>query len=394
MNQNFTAEQLIKLCTHSEFIRYKTTKAKLLADLEIVSSEITDGTFEFKITETSDYYLTEELIDKLVLRKLNDNIKKLYKDEQANRRIIVFQVKTLLEDECPFWVHRTDISGFYESIDRNRLINKIKSDSLLSYFSQGLITKIFSNPILIKKSGLPRGLPISSTLSELYMRPFDKLIRGADNVFYYARFVDDIIIFCNRESKLKTLETAIDNYFVENGFAKNKTKTRTFSGERIFRDRPLEYLGYKFVIHKLKKGKKKLDISIADAKIKKIKSRIIFSFLDFIKTGDAILLENRIKFLTGNYNVKSSFDDRHNLKAGIYYNYIYINTLIDLYKLNVFYQKSLKAKAKSFGSRLSRVLTPTIKAKLEKYSFKHGFDDKSFYKFNPTIMKKINNCWR
>ena len=76
MNQNFTAEQLIRLCKKSELIRHTITKSKLLADLELAANSINDGTFEFNITISPNYYYTENLIDKLILRKLNDNIKR------------------------------------------------------------------------------------------------------------------------------------------------------------------------------------------------------------------------------------------------------------------------------------------------------------------------------
>ena len=59
---------------------------------------------------------------------------------------------------------------------------------------------------------------------------------------------------------------------------------------------------------------------IADKKIKKIKNRIIRSLTQFVKTGDFALLENRLKFLTGNYSIKKR-EKTNDLKAGIYYNY-------------------------------------------------------------------------
>lgn len=45
------------------------------------------------------------------------------------------------------------------------------------------------------ENGLPRGLSISSVMSELYMKYFDLRIRRLEGVYYYARFVDDIVVF-------------------------------------------------------------------------------------------------------------------------------------------------------------------------------------------------------
>ena len=61
-------------------------------------------------------------------------------------------------------------------------------------------------------------------------------------------------------------------------------------------------------------------VVLKNGKIKKIKNRIIRSLTQFVKTGDFALLENRLKFLTGNYSIKKR-EKTNDLKAGIYYNY-------------------------------------------------------------------------
>jgi hypothetical protein len=44
------------------------------------------------------------------------------------------------------------------------------------------------------EKGVPRGVGISSYLSELYMENIDNEIRNLQDVIYYARYVDDIFI--------------------------------------------------------------------------------------------------------------------------------------------------------------------------------------------------------
>lgn len=68
---------------------------------------------------------------------------------------------------------------------------------------------LFNNPIIALSTGLPRGLGISAVLSELYMKYFDLSIRRVGGVYYYARFVDDIIVFCSdQHSANVVMETA------------------------------------------------------------------------------------------------------------------------------------------------------------------------------------------
>lgn len=112
MNQSFQKQQLIRLCKKAEYIDYGMTISELTQSIETSYEEITNDTFEFSLKQVSEYYLTNDLPNKLILRKLNDNIKRIYKDEQANRRIIISQVKTLLSETCPFWVIKTDIKSF------------------------------------------------------------------------------------------------------------------------------------------------------------------------------------------------------------------------------------------------------------------------------------------
>ena len=98
MNQSFNRQQLIRLCKQAEFVDYGLTLTQLGDNLDETFESINKDEFTFEITKVNEYYLTHDLPNKLVLRKLNDNLKRLYKDEQANRRIIISQVKTLLEE--------------------------------------------------------------------------------------------------------------------------------------------------------------------------------------------------------------------------------------------------------------------------------------------------------
>lgn len=393
MNQNFSSDQLLKLCKDYELTKNGLNKAHLAHQIDETFTKISDGTFEFNLVSSSDFYEAGSLIDTLILRKLNDNIKRLYKDEQSNRRVIIKQVSVLLEETCPFWVLRTDVSNFYGSIDRNRLLEKLQGDSLLSYFSILLIKKLFAHPLLAGLNGLPRGVALSATLSELYMRKFDRWAKTFDGVYYYARFVDDVIIFNNKQKSLDNLEQQIDNN-LELGLKKNKKKTGKYLGSQITAKKPLDYLGYQFTAQ-LHKNKKTIIISIANKKVKKIKSRLIYSFVGFIEDGDFSLLEKRIKFLTGNYKIRSRFDGT-DLRAGIYYNYCNIsNSELRVFNdLNTFYQKTLHSKRYKFGIQLSALLTAPQKSQLAKYSFKHGFKNKVYHPFSSSELKQISNCWK
>lgn len=445
MNQSFQRQQLIRLCKKAEYIDYGMTIKQLEDSLDASYEEIASDSFEFSLKQVSEYLLTNDLPNKLILRKLNDNVKRIYKDEQANRRIIIAQVKTLLSETCPFWVIKTDIKSFYESIDRERLISKFHDDSMLSYQSMFLIKRIFENPLLVGKPGVPRGMNISATMSELYMRKFDRWVRSYDSVYYFARFVDDIIIFSN---SLKDSLSLIENLnpqlkILAEGLSINHKKTELFDGKTLtsldivsgksIPKKPrhkLDYLGYSFSklfipekivpkkiqnINKLRytvaskysiiennpvsvvlldtiqrEKYSNLIVSVADKKVKKIKTRIIKAFLDFSKNKDFSLLEKRIQFLTGNYSIRKS-EEGNSLRAGIYYNYLQVTNRSIFIELNQLLRKSIYSKSPNFGGKIG--LSNIQKSKLNKYCFLAGFEKKVFFEFSYIDMQQIIKCW-
>lgn len=401
MKQNFNSQELLKYLKKGELIRNGLEKDDVALEIDKLEEKILDESFEFDIKTNDEYYFIEDISQKLLVRKLNDNIKRIYKDEQANRKFIIHQVKTLLNETAPFWVIKTDIKAFYESIDRDRIFKKLKNDAMLSYYSVFLLKKIFDHPEIISNTGVPRGLNISSTLSEIYMRNFDKSIQRYKDVYYYARFVDDIIIFLNNKQSAINLFNSLDEIISELQLSLriNTDKTELIDGlnfkilKKGYNKRPIhnniEYLGYKFY---LDDNKSKLQIGIADKKIQKIKTRIIKSYLDYINNDDFELLKKRIKFLTGNYGI-SKTNDGSILKAGIHFNYTHINNLSILKELNVFNKKLIYSKKGSIGVKLDPKLSTLKRDVLKKHCFIAGYKNKTYNSFSFVEMGQIIKCW-
>ena len=78
MNQSFKTPQLISLCKKEEYINYGISLEDFKIELDSQYEQIVEESFEFSITNTGDFFLTEQLKDKLILRKLNDNINNNY----------------------------------------------------------------------------------------------------------------------------------------------------------------------------------------------------------------------------------------------------------------------------------------------------------------------------
>jgi len=403
MNQSFNIKELRRVCKQEEYIKFGLSVSGLETQLNSVCENISNESFDFEIKQVGSFFLSESLSDKLILRKLNDNIKRIYKDEQANRKVIISQIKILLESTCPYWIIKTDIKSFYESIKADRLITKFRDESMLSYYSIFLLNKLFSSDALLSSTGVPKGMNISATLSEIYMRKFDKWIRNYTGVFYYARFVDDIVVFSNSLQETLNLLQELDVKLGElaDGLAVNVNKTQLFNGLTLeqldgasgtsVRDGScFEYLGYKFT--KIQERRIiNLKTNIADKKVKKIKTRIALSFMDFMKSRDFELLNKRIRFLTGNYGIKKSTKG-NTLKAGIYFNYSHLTDVDQLKQLTDYYRKILYCKKGKLGIALTR-LSLEERKKLKKYCFVEGFDKKTYNPFSYLQMAEIVKCW-
>ena len=147
----------------------------------------------------------------------------------------------------------------------------------------------------------------------------------------------------------------------------------------------LVYLGYTF-----KKRGGRVDISIADKKIKVIKTRLTKSFVRFAKDRDFDLLKKRIKFLTGNFTLYQA-DTLLPIKVGIFFNYTFATNDECLDELDKYYQRLLHCRTGKLGSRIA--LSKSELKELEKYSFRFGFENHVNHHFTNEQMVNITNCW-
>ena len=169
----------------------------------------------------------------------------------------------------------------------------------------------------------------------------------------------------------------------------NENKSYTICSEELkSKAKQLVYLGYCFS-HK----KDNISTDISPLKVDKIKTRIVKAFINVAKNGDVKLLVDRIKYLTGNYSIKSKMTLLP-VKAGIYYNYkrIDINSMA-LNELDRFYQNILHSYHSKLGLKLSATLTDSDRKLLKKYSFKYGFLHHTYHSFTPDRIHQIKKCW-
>jgi hypothetical protein len=397
LDQSVSARNLYKLTKLSDKFKYSMggTKESKLNYLETVSDTIRSDSFEFSEFKTLKrngklVFKPACAADEFAIRLINLNIKKIFKVKQSDRQTLVEQIKTLCEESCPYKVVKLDIKEFYESIRKDRLVKYIWTDPILSHSTKELVKKILSSEQFSKSRGLPRGISLSATLSEYYLSRFDQEIRELPSVYYSARYVDDIVIFCFGDHL--AIESSIKEKLRDLGLSLNQEKTAYYISDSSPRHNKLiiDFLGYRFSRNN---GDIKVDIS--PKKVKKIKSRIIAAFLDHVKNNNFELLSSRIEYLCGNYELESrSKIVGKPLKAGIYYNYSLIHESSEaLSDLDYFLRKTIFAKGKSFGLKVRRCLNKNERERLSKVSFKAGFKNRLVRKYTYAEMQDIRKCW-
>ncbi|WP_439603701.1 antiviral reverse transcriptase Drt3a [Shinella sp.] len=312
------------------------------------------------------------------IKQLSKNFNRLYKVKQSSRNDIIVQLSDYMSDKFPYHIIKVDITEFFESIRHDLLIEKIKKDQLLSHASTRLIQNILYRYSLLSGvagKGVPRGLGISSYLSELYMREFDEEMRGTSDVVFYARYVDDIIVlFAPKPTSLpKDYLGAVQRALARKELQVNDAKTNQspLSGDGKPMERngwKFEYLGYEFAFDP------KLKIRLSQTKYDKYLQRLTASFHRYKAQrardakGAYRLLVKRIRFLTGNTQLTHN---KENAYVGIFFSNPHLTDLAQL--------KSLDGKLKGLCAALP---SASLKTELDKYSFYGGYIEKVFRRFH------------
>ena len=320
-----------------------------------------------------------------VIKQLQRNIHRIYGVKQSNRHDLVCQLRDMLGSRFPFELVRTDISSFYESIDRKRLVEKLDRDQLLSPASKKYIKQVLDSYGAISgtATGVPRGVGISAYLAELYLRPVDRAIRAIPGLVLYCRFVDDIVAVFARPPAGKSLgsfKNLIIAIFGENGLTHNADKTSEFKLADTA-PKKFEYLGYRF---RLKPGE--FEISPSAAKIVKYRARMNAAFAEYWRERPVNpkaafrKLVGRVKFLTGNTRLSNS---KSRAATGIYFNNSIATDL-----------SSLKLLDKRLKTRVAELKRTSLQRQLKKLKFTTGFEQRRYHNFSTRELQTIVRAWK
>lgn len=319
--------------------------------------------------------------DVLALRLVDKYLRRIYKTKLADRRTIIKQIEALLEDSGELSFIKVDIKSFYENIDFEKCLYRIKETMILSATGIKILSSLHHtlNTLPTPSRGLPRGINVSATLSEIYMEKFDKRIKNHSGVLYYARYVDDIFILMNQsgqESVQQTLEEELSTIGLELNSKKDN--------KRLNQDFTFQYLGYEFD-KKIIENQSEIKLRISHNKVRKIKQRIYHSFLEHKNNGNFQLLLDRLRYLSCNKPIKKGKNGT--LLAGNAYNYSEV-TNTDCFKVFDRFVNALLNRAE-FTNRFS----PDEISKIKRVSFFRAVQSKKIATFTKVKISKIKTAW-
>lgn len=374
-------------------------KTKILNELfyniqNKIESEKLNIRIDIKSIKEKDTYIIDTRNEALFfsLKFAQKDIQKSFKVKQSDRNVIIEQVKCLIDDKIPKFIIRLDIKNFYETILHDKLKKMVIENYILEPTTKKIIFTILKEYSKLSNSqniGIPRGVGISAYLSELYMKDFDKIVNNLEDVVYYARYVDDIIIIStsNVENKIENLlksETGLA--FHDSTSSKRKVIDTSRNGQLHF-----DFLGYAF-----KKVDKQLSISLSKNKIKKYENKITKTIEYYNKQSKynekkaRKMLEKRIKYLTGNTALKGV---KKHIYTGIFYSNKYINDTGCFQDLDKFLEYELK-KIKPY-EKLSINLEKFKSKIIQKYSFVKNFESKKIFRLGSNKnLKNIFLAWK
>ena len=348
-------------------------------------------------------------------------LKKSYTLLPANRNIIIEQLRGLLDNPMPKIIIRADVQHFFETIPQQPLLSKIKDDGFISRLTFKYLTKFFlccneaNNNT--SKVGVPRGLPFSSYLAELYMRPIDDEISQMKGVYYYKRYVDDMIIIADPcvwrsdgcWARLKKLFQGRKLKLHEDS---QKKFLSLFDGDT---DMAFDYLGYTFEY-----SKGKLSLKMTQKRFNKYLTMIdaVFSIYSqcanyrkgkYQSNGERNLrkdalsqLLERVKMLTSN----GLLSGRENYVAtGVYYSNKFLTSTEQLAALDDYLYRTINDKERFnppntlFNYDANNNYSTNIeliKRKLCGFSFVEGYKNRKWYKnaHSRRVLLDLQNIYR
>ncbi len=378
--------------------------AKLLSNPSTIIGNLAYGVVARKSVMRSTTY--ESL---LALRLINNSILRISKPSFGDRQLIVKALISATSEQVKFKVYKLDVKSFFESFRGEYIADVLKRKSNMPVAVKEVVRALINKNLHDGYAGLPRGLVISSSLSDMLMEDFDQKIIDDPRIFFYRRYVDDLTLITGASEQDSEFLPFIESLLPPGLRFKQKKKEIVLLNScrpkdnahgKITKYLSFEYLGYSFNVasdeHNFNGDKNRhVWLDIGPSKVKKIKTRILKAYLDYIKNKQFDLLEKRIKHLTSNISLRDRGKGITRL-SGIHFSYplVDIEMSIALRELDRFFLSSLSSTSSKIFKRFNSAISSSQRSRLARHSFYYGAKNKRFYQLNLASLAQVQRCWK
>jgi RNA-directed DNA polymerase len=143
------------------------------------------------------------------------------------------------------YVMKTDVKGYYESIDHTILLKQLDKD-ITDPFIWRLLVQFVKRTVerggTFKSihCGISRGCPLSPVIAAYYLKGLDEQMEG-DKRYFYRRYMDDIIVLAKTRWHLRKAVRTVNQHFSQ--LKVEQAPDKTFIGKI---SRGWDFLGYYF----------------------------------------------------------------------------------------------------------------------------------------------------
>lgn len=253
----------------------------------------------------------EDILCQYLKRKIDDifHIKYASRDKIIN---LLFNILPTINSIHDFVIIKADFKSFFDSVLAEHVYDKYLLESGLKRFDKELLRKYIKN-----FKYCYAGLCLSNGFTEIVCRDFDDHLRARLSkygVFFYERYVDDIILITNRfitQNDFNELaKSTIKEVFGSCPVKLNDDKFFYLSRREFNEQCNFSFLGYAFQLNK-NNNKITFKYGISDNKQRKYKGLIERAILNYKKDNDVELFRQRIKIYSSRIVIAhSSNNDR------------------------------------------------------------------------------------
>lgn len=333
-------------------LRYKAFLEEFLQNVldRLHDKDYTLNLKTFELDGKNIYQVEPSLENLLLMGMLNRNLRSCYKVQPANRIAILNVLRNLLAEKHEAILLRLDIKSFFESISFDKLLDKLEDDGILCPESFKLLEQIRISYKCKGKTnvGVPRGVPCSSFLAEIYMRDIDSRIKGIPGVYFYQRYVDDMVVLIYPKDASQTPSVYYDDICkivnskgLELHLKSEENKTKLIDSRKTGII-SFSYLGYHIQI---RKGK--VSFTLSHDKYSHYEEWLRQAFRTFKydlssekRQGSALTrLLHQLRMMTSNYHLAGN---KHYIMSGIFYKYPLLTSTSQLVNLDDLLSEELR----------------------------------------------------